>query len=400
VYSTKLSAKHLHKSIHFTRTGNVLKINRTMTALSAEKKKSFAEMAAVGTSITISSMPIPVPQVHVEQSKPILDINNGKLSFSLSDGISNSGESISSNATASTDGNSTSSASTYTSTPSRKGFKAASVPASLSQTAAVSTAAPEKNPWKMNLVKKEPAASERPKNAPTPAESKDMNPIIAVVSSDTRVNAGTSNNKKPTRSGQHKNKAIKNKKQTKRKNKSQKKNQANAKGGSNYIPTPQELADFKKSAVEQVEYFFSTDELVRNLYLRKQMDVEGYLPAAIVFNFPPVLMYGIPYQELLNALKDSKYVDVDFENECLRVKGGEEEYKKWLFPNGDGTFGCAKWIKEPMEYTPVSEAKVDPDVGNEEEKEDDANAATDASTRVTLRRRKEVNDERKNTIAE
>ncbi len=53
-----------------------------------------------------------------------------------------------------------------------------------------------------------------------------------------------------------------------------------------------------------------------------------------------------------------------------------------------------------MEYTPVSEAKVDPDVGNEEEKEDDVNAATDASTRVTLRRRKEVNDERKNTIAE
>ena len=157
-----------------------------MTALSAEKKKSFAEMAAVGTSITISSMPIPVPQVHVEQSKPILDINNGKLSFSLSDGISNSGES--SNATASTDGNSTSSASTYT--PSRQGFKAASVPASVSQTAAVSTAAPAKNPWKMNLVKKEPAASERPKNAPTPAESKDMNPVIAVVSSDTSVNAG------------------------------------------------------------------------------------------------------------------------------------------------------------------------------------------------------------------
>jgi hypothetical protein len=194
------------------------------------------------------------------------------------------------------------------------------------------------------------------------------------------TNHKASNNKKP--SGQNKNKAIKNKKQTKRKNKSQKKNQANAKGGSNYIPTPQELADFKKSAVEQVEYFFSTDELVRNLYLRKQMDVEGYLPAAIVFNFPSVLMYGIPYQELLDALKDSKYVDVDFENDCLRVKGGEEEYKKWLFPNGDGTFGCAKWIKEPMEVAPVSEAKVAPDVGNEEEKKDDVNAATDASSDV------------------
>ena len=33
------------------------------------------------------------------------------------------------------------------------------------------------------------------------------------------------------------------------------------------------------------------------------------------------------------------------ENDCLRLKGGEENYKKWLFPNQDGSFGCPKWIK-------------------------------------------------------
>ncbi len=171
----------------------------------------------------------------------------------------------------------------------------------------------------------------------------------------------------------NKNKANKSKKQTKRKNKTQKKNQPNGKGA-NYIPTAHELAAMKKSAVRQVEYFFSKDELVRNIYLRKQMDVEGYLPAAIVFNFPSVLMYGIPYHELLDALKDSKCIDIDLENDCLRVKGGEEEYKKWLFPNGDGTFGCAKWIKEkaPVDVASETEATVAPDVQRgEEEKKDD-----------------------------
>ena len=71
-------------------------------------------------------------------------------------------------------------------------------------------------------------------------------------------------------------------------------------------------------------------------------------------------MFGIPYYDLLEALKTSEFVDVDAENECLRVKGvcGEEEYKKWLFPNDDGTLGCAKWVKEPEAFIDV-EAEVE-----------------------------------------
>ena len=113
------------------------------------------------------------------------------------------------------------------------------------------------------------------------------------------------------------------------------------------------------------------------------MDVEGYLPAAIVFNFPSVLSfsYFVPYYELLEALEESERVEVDAVNECLRVKGvcvdeennGEEEYKKWLLPNGDGTFGCPKWIKEPMPL--VEPVVVEPE--NVQVKEEDAAAKAD-----------------------
>ncbi len=113
-----------------------------------------------------------------------------------------------------------------------------------------------------------------------------------------------------------------------------------------YIPTPEEWEAFKKSAVMQVEYFFTVDELVKNIYLRKQMDVEGYLPAAIVFNFPSVLAHCIPYYDLLEAIQvNSETIEVDMTNECLRIKG-EDNYKRWLMPNGDGTFGVTKWIKD------------------------------------------------------
>ncbi len=88
------------------------------------------------------------------------------------------------------------------------------------------------------------------------------------------------------------------------------------------------------------------DELIKNVYLRKQMDVEGYLPAAIVFNFPSVLAHCIPYYDLLEAIQvNSETLEVDMTNECLRIKG-EDNYKRWLMPNADGTFGVTKWIKD------------------------------------------------------
>ena len=88
-------------------------------------------------------------------------------------------------------------------------------------------------------------------------------------------------------------------------------------------------------------------------------------------------MFGIPYYDLLEALKTSEFVDVDAENECLRVKGvcGEEDYKKWLFPNDDGTLGCAKWVKEPEAFINV-EAEVETETETAVEVEVVAAAAT------------------------
>jgi hypothetical protein len=120
-----------------------------------------------------------------------------------------------------------------------------------------------------------------------------------------------------------------------------------------------EVATLKNAAVKQVEYFFSVDELVKNIYMRKHMDVEGFLPAAIIFNFPSVLSCCVPYYDLLDALKNSNVVEVDIANECLRIKGGEEQYKRWLFPNADGTYGCPKWIIARNDPKEVEEKKED-----------------------------------------
>lgn len=125
-----------------------------------------------------------------------------------------------------------------------------------------------------------------------------------------------------------------------------KKQQQKARGSRMY-PQPLSPAQFeqlKLAVVRQVEYFFSDDELSRNTHLRSNMDSEGFLPAAIVFNFPSIAAYCFPYYDLFAALLEkATFLEIDEANETLRRK---ENYKKWLIPDGKGGFGCPRWIKE------------------------------------------------------
>lgn len=108
--------------------------------------------------------------------------------------------------------------------------------------------------------------------------------------------------------------------------------------------TQEQLKNATDKALSQIEFFFSNDELCRNTYLRHLMDVEGYLPAAIVFNFPSVMNLSVPYQVLMDALNtDSSILEVDKVNETLRLR---ENYKQWLYPNENGGYGCPRWIKQ------------------------------------------------------
>lgn len=114
--------------------------------------------------------------------------------------------------------------------------------------------------------------------------------------------------------------------------------------------TEEQLKAATTKAVAQVEFFFGNDELCRNTFLRNHMDTEGYLPAAIVFNFPSVVKLSVPYDVLLNAVSSSEALEVDFANETLRLR---HNFEKWLFPNGEGGFGCPRWIKQPTEEVAV-----------------------------------------------
>lgn len=94
------------------------------------------------------------------------------------------------------------------------------------------------------------------------------------------------------------------------------------------------------------EFYFSPDNLVRDIFLRQHMDVDGFVPLAFVGSFQAVYSVHQDYPSLLTAVKDSELVELDEENEKVRLRDG---WQKWLWPNVDGGYGVPRYIKAPID---------------------------------------------------
>ena len=80
------------------------------------------------------------------------------------------------------------------------------------------------------------------------------------------------------------------------------------------------------------------------------MDVEGYVPCAMLFDFPRVkqLCYSIDY--LMAACANSKIIQVDSQNEKVRLRLG---WEKWLYPGQNGEMGVPLYKKFPRASSPL-----------------------------------------------
>jgi len=105
--------------------------------------------------------------------------------------------------------------------------------------------------------------------------------------------------------------------------------------------------------LQQIEYIFSIDSLCMDTFIRSYMDVEGYVPIALICNYQNVCCYGLPYSEIKRALSQHTKFDVDLENETIRLK---EAWDLWLMPNNMGGRGLPKYIKQaPQPYIEMDE---------------------------------------------
>lgn len=95
-----------------------------------------------------------------------------------------------------------------------------------------------------------------------------------------------------------------------------------------YMPSP-DLAAIQGMVVKQIEYYFSVENLCRDIYLRSKMDEWGFVPVSVIANFNRVRMIAQNPYFIIEALRFSNAVEV--QGDKVRKKG---DWANWLLPSG------------------------------------------------------------------
>jgi hypothetical protein len=88
--------------------------------------------------------------------------------------------------------------------------------------------------------------------------------------------------------------------------------------------SPAERPALLKAVQSQVEYYFSTNNLVKDMFLRKQMDREGYITLGCIMGFKRLSMLTRDPELVKEAIAESPQVELH--NDMVRRKGDWDQF--------------------------------------------------------------------------
>lgn len=127
-------------------------------------------------------------------------------------------------------------------------------------------------------------------------------------------------------------------------------------GGPPYYAQPTDIAGVRDNLLRQIEYYFSTENLVKDVFLRVRMDEEGWIPLPVIANFNRVrrITMGYDTKFILDALRNSQILEIR-EDEKVRRKG---DWQQWVFPPEIRASHLAK--AEEMGHSPHDPSQTSP----------------------------------------
>ncbi|KAF9333383.1 La ribonucleoprotein domain member 1B [Linnemannia elongata] len=109
----------------------------------------------------------------------------------------------------------------------------------------------------------------------------------------------------------------------------------------------------KSFILQQMEYYFSVENLCKDVYMRKQMDDEGYVPLSLVANFNRVKYLTTDHAFIKDVLKISK--EIETKGDKIRRRG---DWATWVFPKEDGAVPLSthrsSYVPPPRSPHPVT----------------------------------------------
>ncbi|KAG0045286.1 La ribonucleoprotein domain member 1B [Gryganskiella cystojenkinii] len=100
----------------------------------------------------------------------------------------------------------------------------------------------------------------------------------------------------------------------------------------NLYQGPVDTEALKPFILQQMEYYFSVENLCKDVFMRTQMDTEGYVPLSLVANFNRVKSLTTDHALIKETIKSSKEIELKGDN--IRKKG---DWATWIFRKDDGS---------------------------------------------------------------
>ena len=114
---------------------------------------------------------------------------------------------------------------------------------------------------------------------------------------------------------------------------------------------PRELL-MKQALQAQIEYYFGTENLCKDIYLRRHMDSEGWVPLSFISAFNRVQVLSRDVELVRSSLDHSAVVELDSSGNFLRRR---TDWAQWVLE----TPAPSKDLETPQANTPVPTVDVD-----------------------------------------
>ncbi len=89
------------------------------------------------------------------------------------------------------------------------------------------------------------------------------------------------------------------------------------------------LGQIEEAVRRQIEYYFSVENLCKDMFLRKKMDGEGWIPTAVIASFNRVRMLTPDLAIILRALRGSPVVETSADQMSIRAR---DTWRNWVLP--------------------------------------------------------------------
>ncbi|CAL4920839.1 unnamed protein product [Urochloa decumbens] len=99
----------------------------------------------------------------------------------------------------------------------------------------------------------------------------------------------------------------------------------------------------RKELLEQIDYYFSDDNLCKDTYLRQHMDDQGWVPLSLIAGFRKVRDFKCHIQFILETVMLSTVVEV--QGDKLRRRG---TWENWLLPKPIFSAGSSSGLLSPV----------------------------------------------------